>query len=143
GHRQDPPRPGGRRRARGGQLPGGRPPGLARQRGPPRLSPAVPRLPLLVDGEAAAAEQRRARPFHLCLDEMNLARPEHYLAELLSKMEVSGGRVTFHTGGDEAGFPSELCYPANLVIIGTVNLDETTLPISTKILDRSAYLVVE
>jgi len=96
-----------------------------------------------IEAEAAAAEQRSARPFHLCLDEMNLARPEHYLAELLSKMEVPGGRVNFHTGGIEAGFPPDVAYPPNLVIIGTVNLDETTLPISAKILDRSAYLVVE
>jgi energy-coupling factor transporter ATP-binding protein EcfA2 len=96
-----------------------------------------------IEAEAAAAEQRSARPFHLCLDEMNLARPEHYLAELLSKMEVPGGRVNFHTGGHEAGFPPEVGYPPNLVIIGTVNLDETTLPISAKILDRASYLVVE
>jgi hypothetical protein len=74
---------------------------------------------------------------------MNLARPEHYLAELLSKMEVPAGMVSFHTGGNEAGFPPEVAYPPNLVIIGTVNLDETTLPISAKILDRAAYLVVE
>jgi energy-coupling factor transporter ATP-binding protein EcfA2 len=96
-----------------------------------------------IEAEAAAAEQRTPRPFHLCLDEMNLARPEHYLAELLSKMEVPGGRVNFHTGGAESGFPPEVVYPLNLVIIGTVNLDETTLPISAKILDRAAYLVVE
>jgi hypothetical protein len=96
-----------------------------------------------IECEAAAAEQRPPRPFHLCLDEMNLARPEHYLAELLSKMEVPDGRVTFHSSGADAGFPSEVAYPPNLVIIGTVNLDETTLPISAKILDRAAYLIVE
>ena len=96
-----------------------------------------------IEAEAAAAEQRTPRPFHLCLDEMNLARPEHYLAELLSKMEVPAGTVTFHTGGADVGFPSEVAYPPNLVIIGTVNLDETTLPISAKILDRAAYLIVE
>jgi hypothetical protein len=91
---------------------------------------------------AAAADP--GRPHHLCLDEMNLARPEHYLAELLSKMEIPGGRIAFHTGGDdEAGFPSEVAYPPNLVIVGTVNLDETTQPVSAKILDRAAYLVVE
>lgn len=95
------------------------------------------------EAEAAAAEQRAPRPYHLCLDEMNLARPEHYLAELLSKMEVPGGTVNFHTGGTDAGFPPEIAYPPNLVIIGTVNLDETTLPISAKILDRAAYLIVE
>jgi hypothetical protein len=96
-----------------------------------------------IEAEAAAAEQRLPRPFHLCLDEMNLARPEHYLAELLSKMEVPGGQVSFHSGGEAVGFPPEVAYPPNLVIIGTVNLDETTLPISAKILDRAAYLVVE
>jgi hypothetical protein len=91
---------------------------------------------------AAAADP--GRPYHLCLDEMNLARPEHYLAELLSKMEIPGGRVAFHTGGDEeAGFPTEVAYPANLVVVGTVNLNETTQPVSAKILDRAAYLVVE
>ncbi|MGH9037214.1 MAG: McrB family protein, partial [Acidimicrobiia bacterium] len=91
-----------------------------------------------------AAAGDPGRPYHLCLDEMNLARPEHYLAELLSKMEVTGGRVAFHTGAhDDAGFPAEVAYPANLVVIGTVNLDETTQPVSAKILDRSAYLVVE
>jgi hypothetical protein len=104
-----------------------------------------------IEAEAAAAEQRAPRPFHLCLDEMNLARPEHYLAELLSKMEVPGGKIAFHTGSGvspgstdaDVGFPPEVAYPPNLVIIGTVNLDETTLPISAKILDRAAYLVVE
>ena len=105
------------------------------------------------EADAASAEQRVPRPFHLCLDEMNLARPEHYLAELLSKMEVPGGRVSFHTGSGTspassdsdtgAGFPADVAYPPNLVIVGTVNLDETTLPISAKILDRAAYLVVE
>jgi hypothetical protein len=91
---------------------------------------------------AAAGDPGRA--YHLCLDEMNLARPEHYLAELLSKMEIPSGRVAFHTGGDEeAGFPAEVAYPANLVVVGTVNLDETTQPVSAKILDRAAYLVVE
>jgi hypothetical protein len=58
-------------------------------------------------------------------------------------MEVPGVKVSFHTGGTEAGFPPEVAYPPNLVIIGTVNLDETTVPISAKILDRAAYLVVE
>jgi len=104
-----------------------------------------------IEAAAATAEQRTPRPFHLCLDEMNLARPEHYLAELLSKMEVPAGMVAFHTGSGaspaspdaDVGFPPEVAYPPNLVIIGTVNLDETTLPISAKILDRAAYLVVE
>ena len=63
-----------------------------------------------IEADAAAAEQRTPRPFHLCLDEMNLARPEHYLAELLSKMEVPGGRVSFHTGGASPASPTS-CGP--------------------------------
>ena len=61
GHRQDPPRPRGRRRAGRRQLPGGRPPRLARQRGPPRLPAAVPRLPVLVHGGVGVHPQRRHR----------------------------------------------------------------------------------
>src|SRR5207245_11192929 len=41
------------------------------------------------------------------------------------------------------GFPAALVYPGSLVFTGTVNLDESTLPVSVKVLDRSAYLIVE
>jgi MoxR-like ATPase len=46
---------------------------------------------LMLDASAelvrAAAERRKPAPFFLILDEMNLARVEHYLADVLSAME--------------------------------------------------------
>lgn len=77
------------------------------------------------------------RPFTVVLDEMNLSRPEQYLAPILSAMET-GGALSLHRE-DEIfdGVPADIPYPSNLVIIGTVNMDETTHGISDKVLDRA------
>jgi len=76
-------------------------------------------------------------PYFLCLDEMNLARVEHYLAPFLSAMEGGSGELSLH-GENEAvdGIPPKIPWPRNLFIIGTVNLDETTHSFSDKVLDR-------
>ena len=79
---------------------------------------------------------------HVCiLDEMNLSHPEQYLAPILSAMEREGGEIPLH-GGDAGayGVPQAIRYPGNLVIIGTVNMDETTMGISDKVLDRAFTL---
>ena len=84
--------------------------------------------------EAAASP---ARPFTVVLDEMNLSRPEQYLAPILSAMET-GAPLNLHREGDIFdGIPSSIRYPGNLAIIGTVNMDETTHGISDKVLDRA------
>jgi hypothetical protein len=80
------------------------------------------------------------RPYTVILDEMNLSHPEQYLAPLLSAMET-GGRIELHAdadGGDE--IPGRFNYPSNLLLIGTVNMDETTYGLSDKVLDRAAVL---
>ncbi|MDE2881059.1 MAG: hypothetical protein OXP70_04355 [Acidobacteriota bacterium] len=79
---------------------------------------------------------------HVCvLDEMNLSHPEQYLAPLLSAMERDGGMVEFHDSDEMAlGVPQRIPYPRNLVLIGTVNMDETTMGISDKVLDRAFTL---
>ena len=79
---------------------------------------------------------------HVCvLDEMNLSHPEQYLAPLLSAMEREGGMVEFHDSDEMAfGVPQRIPYPRNLVLIGTVNMDETTMGISDKVLDRAFTL---
>ena len=78
-----------------------------------------------------------ARPFTVVLDEMNLSRPEQYLAPILSAMET-GAPLNLHREGDIFdGIPSAIRYPENLAIIGTVNMDETTHGISDKVLDRA------
>ena len=79
---------------------------------------------------------------HVCvLDEMNLSHPEQYLAPILSAMEREGGMVEFHDEDEMAlGVPKRIHYPRNLVLIGTVNMDETTMGISDKVLDRAFTL---
>ena len=93
----------------------------------------TPALKLLL-----AADKDRSRPYFLCLDEMNLARVEHYFAPFLSAMEGTGGVLSIHSG-DEAvdRIPPKISWPHNLFIIGTVNMDETTHPFSDKVLDRA------
>ena len=83
---------------------------------------------------AAAAPER---PFTVVLDEMNLSRPEQYFAPILSAMET-GDTLSLHREGEIFdGVPAHIPYPSNLVIIGTVNMDETTHGISDKVLDRA------
>ncbi len=79
---------------------------------------------------------------HVCvLDEMNVSHPEQYLAPILSAMELEHGSIELHSGHqDEYGIPSSIHYPDNLVLIGTVNMDETTMGISDKVLDRAFTL---
>lgn len=82
------------------------------------------------------ASQNPARPVFVCLDEMNLAQPEHYFADVLSAME-SGEPIHLHDGSKDVGVPPSIPWPDNLYIVGTVNMDETTRPFSPKVLDRA------
>ena len=86
------------------------------------------------------ASQDPGHPYVLILDEMNLSRPEQYFAPILSHMET-GGAIALHSQGPIFdGVPSSIPYPANLAIIGTVNMDETTHGLSDKVLDRAFTL---
>ena len=88
-----------------------------------------------------AAKENPSTPYVAVLDEMNLSHPEQYLAPLLSAMESDGGDVHLHMlERSEAGIPQSIHYPANLVLIGTVNMDETTMGLSDKVLDRAFTL---
>ncbi|MEZ5288063.1 MAG: hypothetical protein R2712_25360 [Vicinamibacterales bacterium] len=81
-----------------------------------------------------------ARPHVVILDEMNLSHPEQYMAPLLSAMET-GASIRLHAEDDIFdGVPRALAYPANLALIGTVNMDETTHGLSDKVLDRAFVL---
>lgn len=84
-----------------------------------------------------AASREPEKPYFLCLDEMNLARVEHYFAPFLSAMEGGDGRLTIHTGDKVDLIPPAIPWPRNLFIIGTVNMDESTHPFSDKVLDRA------
>ena len=81
------------------------------------------------------ADADKSVPVFVCLDEMNLARVEYYLADCLSAME-SGNLLTLDTR-DERELPRNVGWPSNLYLFGTINIDESTLPISDKVLDRA------
>ena len=79
------------------------------------------------------------------LDEMNLAHPELYFAEFLSKLELRRGRkgsdVPFIPVKIGAGMkPYELSLGRNVLWTGTMNQDETTKSLSDKVLDRSIII---
>lgn len=110
-----------------------------------------------------------SRPVFVCLDEMNLARVEHYFSDFLSKIEsrrrdikgrVISDPIIRHdelTADLEKRVPQTLHatlavlraagrgidLPPNLIIVGTVNMDETTHAFSRKVLDRAHTLEIE
>ncbi|MFT4039158.1 MAG: AAA family ATPase [Thermomicrobiales bacterium] len=77
------------------------------------------------------------RPYHLVLDEMNLARVEYYFAQFLSAMEV---RARHGTAELALGIEEPLLLPPNLFVIGTVNVDETTHAFADKVHDRAQLI---
>ncbi|MFM0597043.1 McrB family protein [Paraburkholderia dilworthii] len=86
------------------------------------------------------AAENPTTAFVAILDEMNLSHPEQYLAPILSAMETHS-LVELHQIDDEiGGVPKQIKYPANLALIGTVNMDETTHGLSDKVLDRAFTL---
>lgn len=110
----------------------------------------------------AKAWEDRETPYFLCLDEMNLAPVEQYFAEYLSVVESrkshEDGTVTtdpiLEKVDEEWYFnltaslttdedvrkqfnESGICIPQNLIVVGTVNMDETTFSFSRKVLDRA------
>lgn len=109
---------------------------------------ATPFLRLLLRAgkelQRADAAGRDPHPFFVVLDEMNLARVEHYFSDFLSCME-SGEPLHLHDNakvesgesGDDEPVPRRLTIPDNLFFTGTVNIDETTYMFSPKILDRA------
>ena len=79
------------------------------------------------------------------LDEMNLAHPELYFAEFLSKLELRRGRkgsdLPFLPVKIGAGMrPYPLPLGRNVLWTGTMNQDETTKSLSDKVLDRSIII---
>jgi hypothetical protein len=111
------------------------------------------------------AHREPQRPFFVCLDEMNLARVEHYFSDFLSivesrrsskdgiftdpvlhevelkKMKADGLRPEAQTALNQAQSENKpISLPSNLFVFGTVNMDETTQPFSRKVVDRAHTL---
>jgi hypothetical protein len=95
---------------------------------------------------AAAAEEDAEHEHILLLDEMNIARVEYYLAEVLSTIEerrlengavVSSPLAPHASPGEDGREWGGVRLPPNLGLVGSVNMDETTFGFSRKVLDRS------
>lgn len=76
------------------------------------------------------------KPHLLLLDEMNLSHVERYFSDFLSAIE-SDETVPLHNHKKQLEIPTEIDIPNNLMIVGTVNVDETTYMFSPKVLDRA------
>lgn len=82
------------------------------------------------------------------LDEMNLARVEYYFSDLLSRLEARRSllgklvdkdshlraSISLDMGASES---RHLFLDSNVMFVGTLNQDESTLEVSDKVLDRS------
>ena len=88
------------------------------------------------------AQQNKNKPHLICLDEMNLARVEYYLSDYLSIIEsrkkvgqdIRTDSIVEYQENNET---IKLHIPDNIYIIGTVNMDDTTVQFSRKVLDRA------
>lgn len=128
---------------------------------------AVENAGLIANREVSGSHEQLADvpPFWLCLDEMNLAPVEQYFADYLAVLETrkwawNQERFRYQTEAllsetaweEIEGFKESLNIsdalwdffqqngigiPFNLIVAGTVNMDETTHAFSRKVLDRA------
>ncbi|MBF4475942.1 MrcB family domain-containing protein [Methanobacterium formicicum] len=85
------------------------------------------------------AMNNKDSPYFLILDEMNLSHVERYFSDFLSAIE-SNEDLELHSNDDLKEPPSKIKLTSNLMVIGTVNIDETTYMFSPKVLDRANTL---
>lgn len=95
------------------------------------------------------AEKDRENLYFFCLDEMNLAHVEYYFSQFLSAMEEEAAadrrmylysevaQNRLQTQGKPVDVDRVVIIPDNLIFTGTINVDETTQPISDKVIDRA------
>lgn len=101
------------------------------------------------------AKSDKYNPYFVILDEMNLAKVEHYFSDFLSCMEsrrldadgqVTSEEIILHDADKELTYdddgtqyiiPKRMEIPLNIYFTGTINVDETTYMFSPKVLDRS------
>ena len=125
------------------------------------------RTPVLELLLRASREEREARaagvapaPYFIVLDEMNIARIEHYFSDFLSALESrrvdADGSIRqepLHLHGADAStlvwmdhlgieyeIPQRLELPTNVLFTGTLNLDDTTFGLSPKVVDRASTM---
>lgn len=95
------------------------------------------------------AEEDRNNLYFFCLDEMNLAHVEYYFSQFLSALEEDNPadrqiplfsetvQARIEKMGKSIGVAPYVLVPPNLLFTGTINVDETTQPLSDKVIDRA------
>ena len=95
------------------------------------------------------AEEDRDNLYFFCLDEMNLAHVEYYFSQFLSALEEENPSdrqiplcsekvlAQLAKNGKSVGIAPFVLVPTNLLFTGTINVDETTQPLSDKVIDRA------
>jgi 5-methylcytosine-specific restriction enzyme B len=94
------------------------------------------------------AQDHPEKPYFVILDEMNLAKVEHYFSDFLSVLESrtpdnpQGEGIQLHSRElaetlNDRIVPGSLNIPSNVFFAGTVNVDESTYMFSPKVLDRA------
>ncbi|PEE40546.1 MrcB family domain-containing protein [Bacillus pseudomycoides] len=86
------------------------------------------------------ATENPEKPYFVVLDEMNLARVEYYFSDFLSVIESrrwEEGVCVTSAVLPESIVGERITIPSNVYVIGTINMDETTHPLSKKVLDRA------
>lgn len=105
-----------------------------------------------IDKIVEASETKNQDKLYLiCLDEMNLARVEHYFSQFLSILEKpTGSRELVLYDEQYKGklynynsYPCRIAIGDNVKFIGTVNIDESTYHFSDKVLDRANVITLE
>ena len=97
----------------------------------------------LVDFFKAACDDPE-HAYFLCLDRIILSRAEYYLRDFITAVDMRGEpdckpyvpKIYFGRDEDAIRKYGEIPPLKNLFVVGTVNLDETSLPLPQKFLDR-------
>ncbi|SDZ07407.1 DUF3578 domain-containing protein [Bacillus sp. 166amftsu] len=86
------------------------------------------------------ATENLDKPYFVVLDEMNLARVEYYFSDFLSVIESrrwEEGVCVTSAVLPESIVGERITISSNVYVVGTINMDETTHPLSKKVLDRA------
>ncbi|MGU8139452.1 McrB family protein [Clostridium perfringens] len=96
------------------------------------------------------ASNNKENIYIICLDEMNLARVEHYFSQILSVLELDRDDRILKLYNEELEgtiknsnkYKANIKIGNNILLVGTVNLDESTYHFSDKVLDRANVITL-
>ncbi|WP_270319757.1 McrB family protein [Levilactobacillus brevis] len=92
-----------------------------------------------------SASKNPDKMYIVVLDEMNLARVEHYFSQFLSVLEMDSGDRFIRLYNENLAprlynsqtYEPKIQITSNVRFVGTMNIDETTYQMSDKLLDRA------